>query len=155
MVQSIKVSNRLIPLEHIALIEPFDPTAQHQLNSKREFQSRILLIDRDSVLSEHARDALAEANRFRTLKEDGVALNPGIRFSVEAFVPNEGFNPTKAYKSRLTWKDQDGEQQSKLLLTGPEDVLEIVMSHEDDTPSRERIGRFPPRKRFREPEGPK
>lgn len=154
MVPSIKVKNRLIPLEHIALFEPFDPTTQSLLNSDREFRSRILLIDRDSVLSEQSRDDLAESYRFRMLKEDGIALNPSVRFSVEAFVPNEGFKPTKAFKSRLTWKDQDGEQQSKLLLTLPEDALEVVMSHDDERPSRQTKGRRIPQANL-EMEGPK
>jgi len=53
-----------------------------------------------------------------------------IHFSVEAFTPVEGFNPAKPYRSRLLWRDQDGQTQSKLLLAEPEAVLAMAVRGE-------------------------
>jgi hypothetical protein len=124
---TVTVGKRLIPLEHIALIEPFDAAAQAKLEIDRPFQARIVLIDRESVLTEEALAAFAGKHGFRVLSEEGIATNPAIRFSVEAFEPAEGFKPTKPYRSRLLWRDRDGQAQSKLLLAGPETVLAVVV----------------------------
>jgi hypothetical protein len=67
----------------------------------------------------HTVEAFAEANKFRRLPDDNVATNPAVRFRVETFEPSEGFQPRKPYQSRLKWRDQDGNEQSKLLLTKP------------------------------------
>jgi hypothetical protein len=116
-----------VPLEHIALVEPFDPSTQTRMQSERPFQARIVMIDRDSVLTEEALSAFAERHSFRMLNDDGIATNPAVHFSVEAFEASEGFTPTKPYRARLRWRDHDGEVQSKLLLTAPEDVLAIAV----------------------------
>jgi hypothetical protein len=93
----IIIGNRLIPSEQIALVEPFDRAANPRLRSDRDFQGRIVLINRDSVLTEDTPTAFAQANGFRMLEEDQVAANPAIAFRVETFEPGEGFsrrNPT-------------------------------------------------------------
>src|SRR5262249_36336267 len=123
----IKIGKRLIPIEQIALIEPYDPAANPRVKTERQFQARVILIDRDSVLTEEAPEAFAEANGFRMLAEDRIATNPAVAFFVETFEPTEGFPPTKPYATRLRWRDQDGEIQSKLLLTGPETVLSVTV----------------------------
>jgi hypothetical protein len=66
------------------------------------------------------------------LKLDGVATNPNVRFRVESFLPGEGFKPTKPYVTRLLWRDQDGNDQSKLLLSEPETVLAVVVRGKAD-----------------------
>jgi hypothetical protein len=104
MTKSVIIGRRLIPLEHIALIEPFDAASQARLDTERAFQTRIVLIDRDRVLSEEAPAALAEVHGFRMLAEDGVATNPAVRFRVETFEPAEGFRPQKPFKTRLMWR---------------------------------------------------
>ena len=58
--------------------------------------------------------------------EDSVAVNQAIVFRVEMFEPTEGFNPTKPYKTRLKWRDLAGNEQSKLLLTEPETVENVL-----------------------------
>ena len=128
MSKTVTIGRRLIPLDHIALVEPFDPAANPRMQSERPFQARIVLIDRESVLTEQAPSAFAEEHGFRMLPEDGVGTNPGIRFGVESFEPAEGFNPAKPYKARLLWRDLDGNTQSKLLLTLPERVLAIAVT---------------------------
>lgn len=123
----VTIGRRLIPLEEIALFEPFDPAQQPRMQSDRPFQARIVLTDRESVLSEEAVLALAERYGFRMLEEDGIAANPALHFTVEAFAPSEGFHPTKPYRSRLKWRDQEGQMQSKLLLAPPETVLAVIV----------------------------
>lgn len=127
MSNTVTVGRRLIPFEHIAFVEPFDPATQTRLQTGRLFQARIVLINRDSVLTEEAADAFAEKHGFRRLSDDGLVVNPAVHFSVEAFAPAEGFNPTKPFRSRLLWRDRDGETQSKLLLTAPETVLAVAV----------------------------
>jgi hypothetical protein len=90
-------------------------------------QTRVVLIDRYSVLTEETVEVFAETNKFRRLPDDNVATNPAVRFLVETFEPSEGFQPRKPYQSRLKWRDQDGNDQSKLLLTKPETVIAVVL----------------------------
>ena len=127
---TVTVGKRLIPIEHIALVEPFDPAAHPRMQTERPFQARIVLIDRESVLTEEAPAAFAEAHGFRMLPEETVATNPAIRFRVETFEPAEGFKPTKPYLARLLWRDLDGNTQSKLLLSKPGTVLAIAVKGE-------------------------
>lgn len=127
---TVTVGKRLIPLEQIALIEPFDPATQLPLPSERSFKARVVLIDRDSVLTEEALSTFPEKHGFRMLTADGIATNPAIHFSVEEFVAQDGFQPTKPYRSRLMWRDLDGEKQSKLLLSSPETVLAVAVRGE-------------------------
>jgi hypothetical protein len=127
MSNTVTAGRRLIPFEHIAFVEPFDPATQTRLQTGRPFQARIVLINRDSVLTEEAPEAFAEKHGFRRLSEDGILVNPAVFFSVEAFEPAEGFSPSKPFRSRLLWRDRDGEMQSKLLLTPPETVLAVAV----------------------------
>lgn len=132
MNETVTVGKRLIPLEHIALIEPFDATTQLPLPTERSFQARVVLVDRDSVLTDEPLSAFPERYGFRLLSEDGIATNPAVHFSVEAFTPTEGFQPTKPFRTRLMWRDLDGEKQSKLLLAPPETVLAIAVRGESE-----------------------
>ncbi len=133
MSSTVTVGKRLIPLEQIALIEPFAEVARAKLESDRPFQARIVLLDRESVLTEEALAAFSGKHDFRVLSEDGIAANPAVHFSVEAFEPAEGFKPTKPYRSRLLWRDQDGQVQSKLLLAEPETVVSVVVRGAPET----------------------
>jgi hypothetical protein len=127
MENTVTFGRRLVPVEQIALIEPFDPSANPRMQSTRPFKARVVLLNRDSILSEEAPEAFAEAHGFRFLSEDGVHTNPAIHFAVEVFQAEGDFNPAKPYASRLQWRDLDGNIQSKLLLTKPEDVLAIAV----------------------------
>jgi hypothetical protein len=80
-----------------------------------------------------------------------------VRFRVETFEPSEGFQPPKPYQSRLKWRDQDGNEQSKLLLTKPETVIAVVLRGEaapapdhQETPS----DAAAPQRRARRPAAP-
>lgn len=127
MTNTIKLGRRLLPVEQIALIEPFDPATQNRIQTDRDFKARIVLLDRESVLTEDSPGDFAQAHRFRELPDEPVFTNPDVHFLVEVFRAVEGFNPTKPYLSRLVWRDLDGNTQSKLLLGKPEDVLAIAV----------------------------
>jgi hypothetical protein len=135
MSKTVTLGRRLVPLEQIALIEPFEPAAHSRMQTDRPFKARVVLLNRDSILTEEPPELFAEAQGFRMLTEDGVATNPQVHFAVESFHPAEGFNPTKPYLSRLVWRDLDGNTQSKLLLTAPEHVLAVAVRGELGFPS--------------------
>lgn len=136
---TVQVGRKLIPVEHIALVEPFDPAAQSRIQSDRPYKARVILVDRESVLSEDTPALFAEAHGFRMLAADSVATNPAVRFSVETFAPAEGFKPSKPFATRLLWRDQDGNAQSKLLLSAPEVVLAVAVKGEAES-----VGTSPP-----------
>lgn len=133
MANFIIVGKRLIPREHIAFVEPYDPAANPQFQTTRSFLGRVVMINRDSILVEEAPQTFADANGFRLLTADKIAANPAIHFRVETFVPAEGFTPSKAFATRLLWRDLDGNDQSKLLLSEPETVLSVVVQGAADT----------------------
>lgn len=112
MSQIITIGKRLIPKEHIAFIEPFDAAAQSKFSPTRDYKARIILLNRDSVLTEVPVEALAETHGFKLLEKDRVAANPGIRFRIETFAPAEDFRPSKPYATRILWRDLDGNEQS-------------------------------------------
>lgn len=140
---TIVVGKKLIPLDQIVMVEPFDPAAHPgmKIKSDKPFKSRLILIDRQSVLTEETVEAFAAANGFLLLAEDQAIINPAIRFSVERFEPANGFEPNKPYKTRLSWRDETGEVQSKLLLSPPETVLAIAVTGE--TPAEAEPGDAP------------
>ena len=123
----VTIGRRLLPLEQIALVEPFDPTTNPDFKSDRPFKARLVLINRETVLAEFTPAEFAEAHRFGVLNEDDVAVNPTVAFRVETFTPTEAFRPEKAYETRLKWRDLDGNEHSKLLLTKPETVFSIAV----------------------------
>jgi hypothetical protein len=52
MTKTLSIDKRLVSLEHIVLVEPFDPSTQTRIQTDRLYQSRILLIDRENILCE-------------------------------------------------------------------------------------------------------
>ena len=134
MSDTVTLGKRLVPVEQIVLIEPFDPSANPRMQTHRPFKSRVVLRNRDSILAEEPPEVFAEAHGFRSLPDDGVFTNPEVHFAVEVFQPEGEFSPAKPYASRLQWRDLDGNTQSKLLLTKPEDVLAIAVRGDTNPP---------------------
>jgi hypothetical protein len=126
----ITIGKRLVPLEQIALVEPFDPASNPAFKPEREFKSRVVLLNRDTVLAEAEPREFAEAHKLSMLEEDDIAVNPAVAFAVENFSPTEAFKPEKSYATRLKWRDPEGNEQSKLLLTAPEKVISVVLRGE-------------------------
>ena len=120
--------------------EPFEPPANGQFKPEKPYKGRVVLLNRETVLTETAPQEFAEAHGFRLLPEDNVATNPLITFRVASFVPTQDFNPAKPYQTRLTWRAPDGNSHSKLLLTKPETVIAIALRGETE-PGDERKAR--------------
>ncbi|RED25779.1 hypothetical protein BJ123_13012 [Rhodopseudomonas thermotolerans] len=121
------IGKRLVPVDHVALVEEYQPGSASRLQTSRDFKARVVLINRDSILTEETVEAFAADKGFSVIPGEGIAINPRVHFRVETFEPAEGFTPTKPYRSRLLWRDQDGNDQSKLLLAEPEIVLDITL----------------------------
>lgn len=144
----ITIGKRLVPLEQIALVEPFDPASNPDFRPEKEFKARLVMLNRDTVLAEIPPQEFAEAHGFRILEADAMAVNPAVTFRVETFAPTESFQPEKAYVTRLKWRDRDGNDQSKLLLTEPETVIAVVLRGGADaspprTEAQRRVSRRP------------
>jgi hypothetical protein len=157
----VAIGRKRFPIEEIALVEPFQPPPEPpppaRFTTDKEFKARVVLINRDSVLTEDTVEAFATAHKFRRLPDDDVAANPAVRFRVETFEPSEGFQPRKPYQSRLKWRDQDDNEQSKLLLTKAETVIAVLLRGEavpapdrPETPSEAPA----PQRRARRPSAP-
>jgi hypothetical protein len=121
--QIITFGKRLVPAEQIALVEPFDPSSNSEFRPERTFSARVVLLNRDTILTEASVQAFAEENGFYLLGDEKIAVNATMAFAIETFTPSESFKPEKAYKSRIKWRDRDGNDQSKLLLMEPETVV--------------------------------
>jgi len=119
----ITIGKRIIPLEQIAFVEPFEPSRNPDFRPEKDFKGRLVLINRDIILMEQTPEDFAKEHELPLLAEDGVALNRTLLYSVERFEPTDGFNPAKPYKTRIKWKDLAGGEQSKLLLTEAEAVI--------------------------------
>ena len=122
----VTVGKRLIALDQIALVERFDPAKNPNFKPSKEFKARLVLLNREIVLTEEEPRAFAEARGMRFLEEDQVGINPRISFRIETFEPTEDFKPEKPFQSRLKWRDVAGKEQSKLLLAEPESLIEII-----------------------------
>jgi hypothetical protein len=122
----ITVGKRLIPVDQIAYVEPFELSSNPNFTPERDFKARIILLNRDPVLTEQTPAAFAEEHRFNFLAEDDVALNGLVPFKVEMFTPHGNFTPTKPFKTRLKWRDPLGADQSKLLMTEPMEVAGVI-----------------------------
>jgi len=133
MTATIRIAKRLVPLEQIVLVEPFVAEENARIFSERPLKTRVVLLNRTSLLTEDAVEAFAEQYGFRTLFGEGIAANPSVAFGVETFAPQEGFSPTRPFLSRLTWKDETGQTQSKLLLATPESVLRVIIRGEPES----------------------
>ena len=130
MTNVITIGRRLIAIDQIAFIEPFDPSSASGIETSRKFEARVNLLNRDSCLTEETVGAFSAQHKFRLLQDDGVAINPLIDFRVETFEPTGEFAPAKAFKTRMLWRDHRGNDQSKLLLTAPEQVLAATTATE-------------------------
>jgi hypothetical protein len=144
----VTIGKRVVPVEQIAFIEPFDPAANPEFKPEKDFKGRVVLLDRDVVLTEQTPRAFAEANELLLFAQDDVAVSRSIIFKIETFEPSEGFNPSKPYKTRLKWSDATGADQSKLLLTEPETVIAEILQAKVEAPApAKRVAKRPRRGR--------
>jgi hypothetical protein len=144
----ITIGKRLIAAEQIAFVEPFDPAANPDFKPEKDFKARIVLLNRDAVLTEENPAAFAEAHALHLFKEDDVAVNRAIAYKIESFEPSDKFNPSKPFKTRLKWTDASGADQSKLLITPAEAVIAELLETKAKAPAgKKRAARRPGRGR--------
>jgi hypothetical protein len=122
----IRAGKRLLPVDQIALIEPFTPSPTAPVVSEKEFHGRVLMTNRDIVLTEQSPSIFAEEHAFSLIADDNIAINPAIAHRVQWFGTSDDFNPTWPYQMRLRWRDPARVSRSKLLVTHPDTVLEII-----------------------------
>ena len=91
----ITIGKRLVPATEITFVEPFDPAANPQFKPDKDFKTRVVLHDRDVVLTEQTVQAFAEEHGLYLLAQDEVAINREVVFKIEIFEPTEKFSPTK------------------------------------------------------------
>jgi hypothetical protein len=72
--QVITFGKRLVPIEQIAFIEVFDPASNPEFKPDRDFKGRVVLLNRDTVLTEMTPQDFAAAHNMRLLAEDNVAV---------------------------------------------------------------------------------
>jgi hypothetical protein len=131
----VTIGRKHVPIEEIALVEPFDPAGNPQFTPKRDYKARVVLLNRETILAEFTPREFADAHHFRFLPEDNVAANPTTTFRVESFEPTDTFRPAKPFATRLKWRDQAGNEQQGLLLSKPETVIAVVLRGEPDSSS--------------------
>ncbi len=123
----ITIGKKLVSVEQVAFVEPFDPTANPEFKPEKDYKGRIVMLNRDIVLTEQTPQEFAAEHELHLFTEDSVAVNRAIVFRVETFEPTESFRPAKPYKTRLKWRDLTGGEQSKLLLTEAETVIAEIL----------------------------
>jgi hypothetical protein len=131
----ITVGKRLVPAEQIAFVEPFDPSSNPEFKPEKEYKGRLVLLNRDIILTEQTPQEFGAEHDLHLFAEDSVAVNRTILFKIEIFEPTETFKPSKAYQTRLKWSDLAGGEQSKLLLTAPETVIAELLQAKVETPT--------------------
>jgi hypothetical protein len=144
----ITVGKKLVAIPQVAFVELFDASANPEFKPEKDYKGRIVMLNRDIVLTEQTPEAFANEHELHLFTEDGVAVNRSIVFRVETFEPTESFNPTKPYKTRLKWRDLADVEQSKLLVTPPETVIaELLQAKVDLVKTPKRPGKRPGRGR--------
>jgi hypothetical protein len=128
----VTVGKKLVPIQQVAFVELFDASANPDFKPEKDYKGRIVMLNRDIVLTEQTPEAFATEHELHLFTEDGVAVNRAIVFRVETFEPTESFNPTKLYKTRLKWRDLADAEQSKLLVTPPETVIAELLQAKVD-----------------------
>jgi len=68
----ITIGREHIPIEQIAYIS----SRQWAVQTHEPYKDRVVLLNRETVLTEETPKNFAEANEFRLLPEDNVATNP-------------------------------------------------------------------------------
>jgi hypothetical protein len=131
----ITIGKRLVLVEQVAFVEPFDPSSNPEFKPEKDFKGRVVLLNRDMVLTEQTPQEFASAHDLHLFVEDSVAVNRAIPYRIEVFEPTESFKPLRSYQTRLKWRDLAGEEQSKLLVTAPETVIAEILTAKVEAPA--------------------
>ena len=61
----VTIGRKHVPIEEIALVEPFDPAGNPEFRAKKDYKARVVLLNRDTVLAEFTPREFADAHGFR------------------------------------------------------------------------------------------
>jgi hypothetical protein len=76
----ITIGRELVPVEQIAYFESFEPPANGQFKPDKPYKGRVVLLNRETVLTETAPQEFAETNGFRLLPRTTSPPIPRSRF---------------------------------------------------------------------------
>src|ERR1700760_4358619 len=62
----ITIGKRLVSVDQVAFVEPFDPAANPAFKPEKEFKGRVVLLDRDMLLTEQTPREFAEEKQTET-----------------------------------------------------------------------------------------
>ena len=83
--QVITIGKRLVPADQIAFVEAFDPARNPEFKTDKDFKGRVVLLNRDTVLTEMTPQDFAATHGLYLLAEDNVAISKTLAFRVEIF----------------------------------------------------------------------
>jgi hypothetical protein len=112
--------------------EFFDPASNPEFKPEKDFKGRVVLLNREMALIEQTPQAFAEEHKLHLFVEDSIAVNRDLAFRVQTFEPTESFAPNKPFKTRIKWRDQAREEQSKLLVTPPETIIAELLGVKEE-----------------------
>jgi hypothetical protein len=75
----ITVGKRLVLVEQVAFVEPFDPAANPAFKPEKDFKARVVLLDRQMVLTEQTPQEFATEHGLHLFAEDNVAVNRALQ----------------------------------------------------------------------------
>ncbi|MDI2077763.1 hypothetical protein, partial [Bradyrhizobium sp. Mp27] len=98
----ITIGKKLVPVEQVAFVEPFDPSVSPEFKPEKDYKGGIVMLNRDIVLTEQTPQEFAAEHELHLFTEDSVAVNRAIVFRVETFEPTESFKPARC-QSAFDW----------------------------------------------------
>lgn len=137
----IAIGKKLVPVEQVAFVEPFDPSVSPEFKPEKDYKGGIVMLNGDIVLTEQTPQEFAAEHELHLFTEDSVAVNRAIVFRVETFEPTESFKPAKPYKTRLKWRGLTGGEQSKLCSPRPRPLSRKSLASRKDWPRRRSVRR--------------
>lgn len=66
----ITIGKRLVPVEQVAFVEPFDPSANPEFKPEKDYKGRIVMLNRDIVLTEQMPQEFATEHKLHLFTED-------------------------------------------------------------------------------------
>lgn len=75
----ITIGKRLVPSEQIAFVEVFDPSSNPEFKPEKEFKGRVVLLNREIVLTEQTPEQFAVARSGRRRAEQTSPNGTGDR----------------------------------------------------------------------------
>ena len=115
----LRISKRFVPLEQVAFVERFDSSNAADIQPAEDRNTRIVLINGDSIFTEATVEEFVQEHGFNYLAADSIALNGAQVFFAVAEVDAPDVALLQSFQARLTWRAPDGTEVIRLLRTPP------------------------------------